>query len=124
MIDSSANVLYYNLVSTFNDGPLADMKASNGDSIWPGDDEVHLTEAAYGDIGAAILDLWRNLEFTARKRVDSIRVDGGNGNGGRGRDGRGGYRGSGMGCGRGGSYGDNNRTFANYGRRYNPYPRQ
>jgi hypothetical protein len=123
MTGSSANIIYYNPVSTFNDGPLMDMKSSTGDSIWPGDDAVHLTDAAYGDIGAAILDLWRNSEFTARKRVDSIIVEGGSG---RGRGGRGGYRGGGGGAGRGrgGSYSDNNRNGANYGRRFNPYPRQ
>jgi hypothetical protein len=40
MTGSTANTLYYNPVSTFNDGLLADMKSSNGDCIWPGDDEV------------------------------------------------------------------------------------
>jgi hypothetical protein len=123
MTGSNANIIYYNPVSTFNDGPLVDMKSSTGDCIWSGDDAVHLTDAAYGDIGAVILDLWRNSEFMARKRVDSIIVEGGSG---RGQGGRGGYRGSGggMGRGRGGSYGDNNRSGANYGRRFNPYPRQ
>jgi hypothetical protein len=57
------------------------------DCIWPGDDVVHLTDAAYDDIGAAILDLWRNSKFTARKRVDSIIVEGGSGIGERGRGG-------------------------------------
>jgi hypothetical protein len=123
MTGSSANIIYYNPVSTFNDGPLMDMKSSTGDNIWLGDDSVHLTDAAYGDIGAAILDLWRNSEFTARKRVDSIIVEGG---AGRGRGGRGGYRGGGGGAGhgRGRPYNDNNRNGANYGRRFNPYPRQ
>jgi hypothetical protein len=111
--------IIYNPVSTFTDGPLPEMKASDGQLVWAMDDPVHLTEAAYGDMGLALLDLWLHSEFTTRKRVDSIIVDHAPRNY-RGRGGRGGYRGGSATRGRGWQH-QQPDAGPYSGRRFNPY---
>jgi hypothetical protein len=115
----STEYIFYNPVSTFTDGPLTEMKASDGQLVWATDDPVHLTEAAYGDMGLALLDLWLHSEFTTRRRVDSIIVDHAPRNY-RGRGGRGGYRGGSATRGRGWQH--QQLDAGPYsGRRFNPY---
>jgi hypothetical protein len=71
----NADYIFYNPVTNISEGPLTEMKASDGQLIWQNNDPVHLSDTAYGDIGLALLDLWLHSEFTLRKRIDSIIVD-------------------------------------------------
>jgi hypothetical protein len=118
----STDYIFYNPVSTFTDGPLPEMKAIDGQLVWESDDLVHLMDAAYGDVGLALLDLWLHSEFTTRKRVDSIIVDHAPHNY-RGRGGHGGYRGGSTTRGRGWPH-QQPDAGPYSGCRFNPYSRQ
>jgi hypothetical protein len=62
--------------STFAGETLRGLRSGNGASIWRGDDLVHLTDAAYANLGCAMAAMaggsGQTDEMTTRKRLSSI----------------------------------------------------
>jgi hypothetical protein len=57
--DGGKQPLYYSPLSAFGGESLLECRSSDGRSIWPTGDPVHLTPAAYGDIAAMIIETWK-----------------------------------------------------------------
>jgi hypothetical protein len=68
--------VYFDPLACFGEeADLEELVSSNGNTIWRYDNMVHLSEAAYQEIGLALLEMANSDNTPGRKRISSIVED-------------------------------------------------